>query len=173
MDFIIDLLLSIGCEQLWVIIDKYTKMTLFIRLKKQYKMAEDLPTIFTRDIWRLHCIPVNLICDWDARLTSKFRKSLIARLIIRPWMLTVFQPQTEGQTERINHTIEIFLQSFVNLHQTECVELLRLAKFAYNNSTTSTHRMTVFYPNYSYHPSSGTKPTEANILFASSVAYRH
>jgi hypothetical protein len=33
--------------------------------------------------------------------------------------------------------------------------------------------MTPFYANYGYHPSSGTTPTETNILSASSVAYGH
>jgi hypothetical protein len=33
--------------------------------------------------------------------------------------------------------------------------------------------MSPYYTNYRYHPSSGTAPTETNILSASSVAYRH
>jgi hypothetical protein len=45
--------------------------------------------------------------------------------------------------------------------------------FTYKNSTTSAHRMTPFYANYGYHPSSGTTPTETNILSASSVACGH
>jgi hypothetical protein len=39
MDFITDLPLSDGCDQLWVIIDIYTKMAHFIPLKTKHKKA--------------------------------------------------------------------------------------------------------------------------------------
>jgi hypothetical protein len=69
--------------------------------------------------------------------------------------------------------METFLRSFINLQQTDWVELLFLAEFAYNNSTTSAHGMMLFYTNYGYHPSRGTTPTKTNILSASSLAYGH
>jgi hypothetical protein len=71
----------------------------------------------------------------------------------------------------MNQTIESFLRSFTNLEQTDWVELLPLAEFAYNNSTTGSHGMALFNANYGYHPSSGPTATETNILLASSVAY--
>jgi hypothetical protein len=80
MDFITDLPLSEGCDQLWVIIDRYTKMAHFIPLKKKNKKSEDLATIFAREIWRRHGIPPDIISDRDSRFTSKFWKSLIATL---------------------------------------------------------------------------------------------
>jgi hypothetical protein len=80
MDFITDLPLSEGCDQLWVIIDRYTKMAHFIPLKKKNKKGEDLATIFAREIWRLHGIPADIISDRDSRFTSRFWKSLIATL---------------------------------------------------------------------------------------------
>jgi hypothetical protein len=47
MDFITDLPLSEGCDQLWVMIDRFTKMAHFIPLKKQNKKVEDLAKVFT------------------------------------------------------------------------------------------------------------------------------
>jgi hypothetical protein len=88
-------------------------------------------------------------------------------------MSTAIHPQTDRQSEHVNQTIETFLRSFINLKQTYWVELLPLAEFAYNKSTTSTHGMTPFDANYGYHLSSGTTPTETYILLASSVAYGH
>jgi hypothetical protein len=52
----------------------------FIPLKKKNNKDEDLETIFTREIWRLHGIPADIITDPDSRFTSKFWKSLIATL---------------------------------------------------------------------------------------------
>jgi hypothetical protein len=72
MDFITDLPLSEGYDQLWMIINRYTKMAHFIPLKKKNKKPEDLGTIFAREIWRLHGIPADIISDRDSRFTSKF-----------------------------------------------------------------------------------------------------
>jgi hypothetical protein len=69
--------------------------------------------------------------------------------------------------------IEIFLQSFISLQQTDWIELLPLAEFRYNKNTTSAHGITLFYANYGYHPSSGTTPTEINIFSASLVSSGH
>jgi hypothetical protein len=82
MDFITDLPLSEECDQLWVIIGRYTKIVHFIPPKKKNKMGEDLATIFAREIWRLHGIPANIISDRDSRFISKFWKALIATLCI-------------------------------------------------------------------------------------------
>jgi hypothetical protein len=50
MDFITDLPSSEVCDQLWMIIDRYTKMGHFIPLKNNNKKAEDLATILAREI---------------------------------------------------------------------------------------------------------------------------
>jgi hypothetical protein len=52
IDFTPYLPLSEGCDQLWVIIDRYTKIAHFVLLKKNNKNGEDLATIFAREIWR-------------------------------------------------------------------------------------------------------------------------
>jgi hypothetical protein len=46
MDFITDLPRSDGCNQLWVIIDPFTKMGHFVLLKKHEKRAENLALVF-------------------------------------------------------------------------------------------------------------------------------
>jgi ribosomal silencing factor RsfS len=70
MDFINHLPLTEGCDQLWVIIDRYTIMAHIIPLYQKNKKAEDIATIFVREIWRLHSIPADIISDRDSRFTS-------------------------------------------------------------------------------------------------------
>jgi hypothetical protein len=82
MDFITNLPLSEGCNQVWVIIDRSTKKAYFISQKNKNNKAEDLSTIFARGIWRMHSIPPDIISDPDSRFTSKFFKSLITTLDI-------------------------------------------------------------------------------------------
>jgi hypothetical protein len=57
MDFITDLPLSEQCDQLWVVIDRFTKMAHFIPLSKNGKTASDLARIFAREVWRHHGLP--------------------------------------------------------------------------------------------------------------------
>jgi hypothetical protein len=65
---------------------------------------------------------------------------------------TSFHPQTDGQTERQNQTMEQYLRAYVNYEQNDWVELLSLAEFAYNNSKHATTRETPFYALYGMHP---------------------
>jgi transposase InsO family protein len=115
MDFITDIPVSDDWDQHWLIIDRFTKMANFIPLKKKNKKAEDLAKVFTPEIWKLNGTSAAIISDRDSRFRSKFWKSLLTTVGIRPRMSTTFHPQTDCQTEQVNQTIETFLRSFVNI----------------------------------------------------------
>jgi hypothetical protein len=87
-------------------------------------------------------------------------------------MSTAFHPQTDGQTERLNQTIEAYLRSFTNHEQNDWVSLLPMAEFAYNNSVTSATGLSPFYANYGFHPTA-TNPATANSLNPASKVYAH
>jgi hypothetical protein len=57
---------------------------------------------------------------------------------------TSFQPQTDGQTERVNLVIRKFLRNYVAVDQQDWVDHLELAEFCYNNSEHSTTGSTPF-----------------------------
>jgi len=63
-------------------------------------------------------------------------------------MSTAFHPQNDGQTERLNQTIEAYLRVFFSKEQDDWVRLLPMAEFAYNNSTTAGNGTSPFYANY-------------------------
>jgi hypothetical protein len=67
-------------------------------------------------------------------------------------MSTFFHAQTDGQTERINQTIEAYLRSFINYEMDNWVGLLPMAEFAYNNSVTQATSMSPFFANYGRYP---------------------
>jgi hypothetical protein len=69
MDVIRDLPLSEDCDQLWVIVDRFTKMAHFIPLKKEQKTAEHLVRIFAHEISRFHGILTDIISDRDSHFT--------------------------------------------------------------------------------------------------------
>jgi hypothetical protein len=172
MDFITDLPESSGCDQLWVVVDRFTKMAHFIPLQKDGKTTEDLARIFAREIWKLHGLPTDIVSDRDSRFTSTTWKAFIGTLGIKPRMSTAFHPQTDGQTERQNQTIEAYLRSFVNHEMDDWVDLLPMAEFAYNNSVTSATGLSPFYANYGYHPIA-SNPMATAARNPASKAYAH
>jgi hypothetical protein len=151
MDFIVELPRSDDYTQVWVVVDRFTKMAHFIPLPTQAS-AKDLAVSFLREIWKLHGLPEEIISDRDTKFTSKFWSSLMTLLSITQRLSTAFHPETDGQTERVNQSLEQYLRMFCNYSQDNWVELLPLAEFAYNNSVTSAIGMSPFYANYGYNP---------------------
>ena len=82
--------------------------------------------MFTAEIFRLHGLPATIISDRDSKFTSKFWQHLMQRLGTRIAMSTANHPQTDGQTERMNRTLEDMLRCLVNFHQDDWDHLLPL-----------------------------------------------
>jgi len=69
-------------------------------------------------------------------------------LRIKTKLLTVFHPQTNGQTEQINQELEQYLRLFVEHRQKDWPEWLVSAKFAVNNKTHTATKVLPFMANY-------------------------
>ena len=150
MDFITELPVSEGCDQLWIIKDRFTKMVHFIPLRE--KTAADLAVAFAKEVWMHHGLPIDIVSDRDFRFTLDVWKEFLKLSGIRSRMSTALHPQTDGQTERLNQRIEVYLWAFVSKEQNDWVRLLPMAEFAYNNSTTMGNGMSPFCANYGFHP---------------------
>jgi len=66
MDFITELPVSEDCDQLWVVIDQFTKMVHFHPQPKDKKTASDLAVTFAREIWKYHGLPTDIVSDRDS-----------------------------------------------------------------------------------------------------------
>ncbi len=84
--------------------------------------------------------------------TSKFWSLLCYFLGIKKKLSTAFHPQTNGQTERQNSTMEAYLRAFVNWEQDNWAKLLPMAEFPYNNAKNASTGHTPFKLNCGYHP---------------------
>ena len=63
-----------------------------------------------------------------------------------------YHPEADGQTERVNQTLEQYLRHYVSYQQDNWATLLPLAEFAYNNSPSETTGVSPFFANKGYHP---------------------
>ncbi|KAA8633036.1 hypothetical protein SMACR_09896 [Sordaria macrospora] len=80
---------------------------------------------------------------------------------IKSRMSTAFHPQTDGQTERLNQILEVYLHASVNYEMNNWEDLLANAEFACNNTISSSTGISPFYANYGYHPASHNPPDGA------------
>jgi transposase InsO family protein len=132
-------------------VDRFSKMAHFIALKET-ATAKDVANAFLKEDWKLHRLPKSIISDHDTKWTSEFSDGLCGLLGIIKRMSTSFHPQTDGQTERVNQTLETYLRTFINYDQDNWYSLLPLAEFAFNNSVSQATQRTPIYTNYGYHP---------------------
>ena len=134
-----------------VVVDRFTKMAHFIALPTE-ATATDVANKFISEVWKTQGLPEELISDRDTKWTGEFWQGICKLLHIKRKLSTAFHPQTDGQTERVNQTLETYLRTFINYDQDDWFQMLPLAEFAYNNSYTTATKSTPFYANYGFHP---------------------
>jgi hypothetical protein len=77
---------------------------------------------------------------FTGRFWTSFQEALGTQLNFN----TAYHPETDGQTERTNQTLEDMLRMYVMDQQKHWEEFLPLVEFAYNNSYQSTIKMALF-----------------------------
>ena len=141
-----------------------TKMV-HIAACKQTDTAMDHARLFFRDVFRIHGLPVAIVSDRDARWTSNFWSVLFSKLGTRLQMSTSFHPQSDGQTERANRTVQQIMRCLLDasaLEEDKWDEWLPAVEFAYNNSRHASTGMTPFYLNAGQHPRVPSSSTTSN-----------
>uniref|UniRef100_A0A8C5QE97 Gypsy retrotransposon integrase-like protein 1 n=1 Tax=Leptobrachium leishanense TaxID=445787 RepID=A0A8C5QE97_9ANUR len=152
MDFIVELPRSAGYDTVMVVVDRFSKMTHFIP-HNGIPTAAQTASIFIREVLRLHGLPSTITSDRGTQFTSRFWRAFCKNLHIQQNLSTAYHPQTNGQTERTNGTLEQYLRCFVSHPQDDWYDLLPTAEFAYNNQV---HRSTCQSP---FHLNYGQPPT--------------
>ena len=115
-------------------------MAHFIPLSTDTPIKE-IANIFLREIWRLHGLPNSVVSDRDSRFQSKFWLCVMELLDVDVRMSTVFHPQTDGQTERVNQILEQYLRSYCSYQQDDWTELLPLGEHAYNSAVSESTKV--------------------------------
>ncbi|QRW26782.1 Transposon Tf2-1 polyprotein [Rhizoctonia solani] len=129
---IVGLPTSEGFDAIFTVIDRFSKMVHFIPTHSTAS-AIDIANLFMLYIWKLHGLPRSTVSHRGPNFNAKFIRHLYKRLDIKPTFSTAYHPQTDGQTERIQREVEVFIRMFGNHRQSNWVSLLPIAEFALNN----------------------------------------
>ncbi|MCI06617.1 transposon TF2-1 polyprotein, partial [Trifolium medium] len=143
MDFITGLPPSRGYSVILVVVDRFSKGVHLGALASgftAYKVAE----LFVSMVCKLHGLPHSIVSDRDPIFISKFWRDLFKFSGTFLRMSSSYHPQTDGQTEVMNRTIEQYLRAFVHAKPSHWVSLLPWAEYHYNTSVHSASGFTPF-----------------------------
>lgn len=116
------------------------------------RTAAQLGHLILDRLIRYHGIPQLFVTDRDKLSTSNYWKTLVAAVGIKHKLSTAFHPQTDGQTERTNQTLEQYLHHYVNMAQDNWVALLPMAQLALNHVDNETTGISPFFANFGKEP---------------------
>ena len=136
IDLITQLPKSDNFDAIFVVVDRFSKMAHFIPTQTTAD-TQTLAKLFIDNIVRLHGFPRSIISDRDSRFLSHFWTELFAIVNTTLRFSTANHPQTDGQTERTNRTLEQYLRLFARYKPAQWSSYLTFAEIAYNNATHS------------------------------------
>jgi transposase InsO family protein len=113
-----------------VVIDSVTKCGHFIPTHTTVT-ALCSAQLYLQHVWKLHGLPQPMVSDRGPQFVAEFMRELYCLLGIKVLASTVYHPQLDGQTERVNQELEQYIRVFVNERQDDWDTLLPLAEFAY------------------------------------------
>lgn len=96
-----------------VVVDYFTKYAHFLALYHPFSAAK-VAKVFLDHVYRLHGMPYAIVSDRDRIFTSLFWRELFSLADVQLQMSSSYLPQSDGQTERLNQTMETFLRCFVH-----------------------------------------------------------
>jgi hypothetical protein len=151
-DFITDLPISDGFDSIMVVVDHgLTKGVIFIPCNKTID-ALGSANLYLQHVYTRFGLPDKIISDRDPRFASKLYQELGKLLGIKLAMSTAYHPQTDGETERVNQELEVYLQMFCSNNPQIWKQFLSTAEFAHNQKFHSAVKNTPFFLMMGSHP---------------------
>ena len=112
MDFIVQLPASQGFSTILVVVDRLSKFGYFIPMKADFN-SKLVAEAFINNIVKIHGFPKTIVSDRDRVFISSFWQQLFKAQGTTLAMSSSYHPQSDGQTENLNKTLEMYLRCFV------------------------------------------------------------
>ncbi|MBW0493937.1 hypothetical protein O181_033652 [Austropuccinia psidii MF-1] len=105
MDFITQLPLSNNFDSILVVVDRFLKMAIFTPTYAKITALE-LAHILIHHVFSKHSLPASIVSDRGSLFVPSFWTQLSQKLKISRDLSAAFNPETDGQTERVNQILE-------------------------------------------------------------------
>lgn len=133
MDFIEGLPKSKGKDTILVVVDKLTKYCHLITLTHHFS-AQKVAQEVLNQVVKLHGVPQDIMLDREPIFVSNFWQELFAAMGTTLKLSSAYHPQTDGQTERVNQCIKMYLRCMTGHKPAEWSNWIPLAEWWYNSS---------------------------------------
>ena len=140
-----------GHDSIVVFVDRLSKMAHLAACAETIE-AHQLAQLFLERVFAHHGMPRELVSDRDSRFTSAFWSEVCRILHVKRAMSSAYHPETDGQTERTNRTLEQVLRHYVAPSQSDWDLHLPFVEFAINNAQHASTQATPFFLNYGQNP---------------------
>lgn len=134
VDFVLGLpYTQLGSDSIMVVVDRLSKMVHFIPCHKNFDTNNIAKLFFRKIIW-LHGLPRSITSYRDTKFIRCFLWELWNRLNTKVIFSLAYHPQTDGQKEMVNRTLNTMMWCVVNEQHWAWNEVLGQVKFAYNST---------------------------------------
>lgn len=132
IDFVSGMNLDEGCDQVMVITDRLTKWAIMKAMNK-HTSSQEIAEILVQEVVFQYGIPRYIVSDRDPKFVNAMWEEFSKRLEITTGFSTAYNPQSDGQVERLNKTMVEILRTFTK-GRPNWVKYLPAAAFAYNTT---------------------------------------
>ena len=138
MDFVVKLPESKGSDSILTVTDQGCTKAVILLPCKETMGSEEIVELLKDRAFPYIGIPTWVISDRDPRFTSSLFKELCKALGVRQNISTAYHPQTDGQSEQMNQSMEDLLRIFCNHRQDNWAEWLPVVQYVLNSRVSTT-----------------------------------
>jgi hypothetical protein len=147
-----------------VVTDYHTRWPIAMAMKNQ--RASTIAKFLVEQVFCQHGFPATLLSDRGSNFLSELMEAVLRVFHVKKLNTTSYHPQTNGLTERFNHTLCVMLTHYTNQNQDDWDEYLPYVLFAYRTTPHHTTKQTPFYMlygrnvQYPFHSLIGSPPLD-------------
>ncbi|KAI3372158.1 hypothetical protein L3Q82_007014 [Scortum barcoo] len=143
VDFVSGLPPSQGNTVILTVVDRFSKSVHFIPLPK-LPSALETASLLTDHVFRLHGLPTDIVSDRGPQFTSQVWTAFCKALGATPSLSSGYHPQSNGQTERANQSLETALRCVAARNPASWSTQLAWVEYAHNSLSNSSTGMSPF-----------------------------
>ena len=151
MDFVTGLPPSEGNDTVLTIVDRFSKAVHYVPLPK-LPSAPEMAHLLTQHVVRLHGIPTDIVSDRGPQFTSKVWQAFCKGIGATVSLTSGYHPQSNGQAERANQTMEDTLRCFCHRNPSTWSSFLPWVEYAHNTLVSSSSGLSPFEVSLGYQP---------------------
>jgi transposase InsO family protein len=140
-----------GHDAIWVVTDRLTKMVVLVPTTTKVT-APLTAELFQQHVFARFGLPTVIVSDRDRKFISAFWRALFKGLGSKLAYSSAYHPQTDGQTERVNRTMEQVLRAHCMQAGGQWDKHLPLVEFVLNSAVHVSTRLSPFKLMYGYEP---------------------